>query len=210
MTQTQLSLDELMLAVTEANEQIDSTEQQIEDATARRAELDNLIRTGQGVVNQFASEIEQTERQIALYKERQLNIQQQRQRALQAIESLEKQLSELEGQKGEREQEHRQVDVSLQLEESRLTARRRVLTELTTRVTEAEGSVEATQEKLLETTNQVSQLETQLASLNNKLEYSAANLDRITERSNTLGTELESEKRVIQRRNDVNSSLMPT
>ena len=194
LTQTQLSLDELMLAVTEANEQIDSTEQQIEDATARRAELDNLIRNGQGVVNQFASEIEQTERQIALYKERQLNIQQQRQRALQAIESLEKQLSELEGQKGEREQEHRQVDVSLQLEESRLTARRRVLTELTTRVTEAEGSVEATQEKLLETTNQVSQLETQLASLNNKLEYSAANLDRITERSNTLGTELESEK----------------
>ena len=194
LTQTQLSLDELMLAVTEANEQIDSTEQQIEDATARRAELDNLIRTGQGVVNQFASEIEQTERQIALYKERQLNIQQQRQRALQAIESLEKQLSELEGQKEEREQEHRQVDVSLQLEESRLTARRRVLTELTTRVTEAEGSVEATQEKLLETTNQVLQLETQLASLNNKLEYSAANLDRITERSNTLGTELESEK----------------
>ena len=194
LTQTQLSLDELMLAVTEANEQIDSTEQQIEEATARRAELDNLIRNGQGVVNQFASEIEQTERQIALYKERQLNIQQQRQRALQAIESLEKQLSELEGQKGEREQEYRQVDVSLQLEESRLTARRRVLTELTTRVTEAEGSVEATQEKLLETTNQVSQLETQLASLNNKLEYSAANLDRITERSNTLGTELESEK----------------
>jgi chromosome segregation protein len=194
LTQTQLSLDELMLAVTEANEQIDSTEQQIEDATARRAELDNLIRNGQGVVNQFASEIEQTERQIALYKERQLNIQQQRQRALQAIESLEKQLSELEGQKGEREQEHRQVDVSLQLEESRLTARRRVLTELTTRVTEAEGSVEATQEKLLETTNQVSQLETQLASLNNKLEYSAANLDRITERSNALDTELETEK----------------
>ncbi|CAI8010777.1 Chromosome partition protein Smc [Geodia barretti] len=194
LTQTQLNLDELMLAVTEANEQIDSTEQQIEDATARRAELDNLIRDGQGVVSRFASEIEQTERQIALYKERQLNIQQQRQRALQAIESLEKQSAEFEAQKEEREQEHRQVDVSLQLEESRLTARRRVLTALDTRVTETESSVEAAQENLLETRNQVSQLETQLASLNNKLEYSAANLDRITERSNALGTELETEK----------------
>ena len=194
LTQTQLNLDELMLVVTEANQQIDSAEQQIEDATARRSELDNLIRNGQGIVNQFASEIEQTERQIALYKERQLNIQQQRQRALQAIESFEKQSTELEGQKEEREQEHRQVDVSLQLEESRLTARRRVLTELTARVTEAESSVEAAQENLLETTNQVSQLETQLASLNNKLEYSAANLDRITERSNALGTELETER----------------
>ena len=36
LTQTQLNLDELMIAVTEANEQIDATEQQIEDATARR------------------------------------------------------------------------------------------------------------------------------------------------------------------------------
>ena len=194
LTQTQLNLDELMLAVTEANEQIDSTEQQIEDATARRAELDGLIRDGQGVVGQFASKIEQTERQIALYKERQLNIQQQRQRALQAIESLEKQWAEIETQKEEREQEKRQVDVSLQTEESRLTARRRVLAELTTRVTEAESSVETAQEQLLETTNQVSQLETQLASLNNRLEYSAINLDRITERSGALGTELEAEK----------------
>ena len=194
LTQTQLNLDELMLVVNEANEQIDSAEQQIEDATARRAELDNLIHNGQGVVNQFASEIEQTERQIAVYKERQINIQQQRQRALQAIESLEKQSAELEGQKEERKEEHRQVDVSLHLEESKLTARRRVLTELNTRVTEAESSVETTQEQLLETTNQASQLETQLASVNNKLEYSAANLNRITERSNTLSTELETEK----------------
>ena len=194
LTQTQLNLDELMLAVTEANEQIDSTEQQIEDATARRAELENLIREGRGVVSEFTSKIEQTERDIAVYKERQLNIQQQRQRALQAIESLEKQTAELEAQKEERKQEHRQVDVSLQLEESRLTVRRRVLTELDTRVTDAENSVKTAQENLLETTNQVSQLETQLASLNNKLEYSAANLDRITERSNALGTELETEK----------------
>ncbi len=212
LTQTQLSLDELMLAVTAANEQIDSTEQQIEDATARRSELDNLIRNGQGVVSQFASEIEQTERQIALYKERQLNIQQQRQRALQAIESLERQSSELKEQKEDREQEHRQVDVSLQLEESRLTARRRVLTELNRRVTEAEGSVETTQEKLLETTHQVSQLETQLASLNNKLEYSAANLDRITERSNALDTELEAEKsdytKAHQREQQLNADLL--
>ncbi len=212
LTQTQLSLDELMLAVTAANEQIDSTEQQIEDATARRFELDNLIRNGQGVVSQFAREIEQTERQIALYKERQLNIQQQRQRAIQAIESLEKQGAELEAQKQEREQEHRHVDVSLQLEESRLTARRRVLTELTTRVTESEDSVETTQEKLLETTNQVSRLETQLASLNNKLEYSAANLDRITERSNALGTELEAEKasytKAQQREQQLNADLI--
>ena len=194
LTQTQLNLDELMLVVNEANEQIDSAEQQIEDATARRAELDNLIHNGQGVVSQFASEIEQTERQIAIYKERQINIQQQRQRALRAIESLEKQSAELEGQKEERKEEHRQVDVSLQLEESKLTARRRVLTELNTRVTEAESSVETARGQLRETTNQASQLETQLASVNNKLEYSAANLNRITERSNTLSTELETEK----------------
>ena len=199
LTQTQLSLDELMCVVAETNEKIQATEQQIEDATRRRSELDALIRDGQAVVGEFASEIEGTERQIALYKERQLNIQQQRQRAVQAIESLEKQYSELETQKHECEQEHTHVDVALKLEESRLTARRRVLETFTTRVADAEQSVETSQAQLLEATNRISQLETQLASLDNKLEYSTNNLDRITARVEAFKTELDTAKSAYAR-----------
>jgi len=194
LTEAQLSLDEILRLVAEANETIQTTEQQIEDATGRRSELDALIRGSQDVVRQFAGEIEQTERQIALYKERQLNIQQQRQRALQAIESLEKQYAELETQKRDREQERTQVDVSLQLDGSRLTARRRVLTDLTTRVGDAQRSVDTVSAQVLETTHQISQLEAQLLGLNNKLEYSANNLSRIEENSKALQAELEAAK----------------
>ncbi len=212
LTQTQLSLDELMLAVAEANEGIQSTEQQIEEATGRRSELDNLIRDGQAVVGQFAGEIEKTERQIALCKERQLNIQQQRQRAIQAIKSLDKQGAELEAQKKARERERRQVDVALKLEESRLSARRRVLTDLTTRVAEAEQSVETSRSQLLETTNDISQLEARLASLDNKLEYSAVNLNQIKERSKVLGAELEGAKadyrKAKRREQQLNADLL--
>ena len=89
LTQTQLNLDDLMAVITETGNQVESYEQRIETATARREELDKLIRESEGEVRQFASHIEKTEREIALYKERQLNIQQQRQRAIQAIESFE-------------------------------------------------------------------------------------------------------------------------
>jgi len=125
LTETQLSLDEILSLTAGANATIETTEGQIEEATEKRSELDASIRDAQEVVRQFMGEIEKTERQIALYKERQLNIQQQRQRAVQAIESLEKQHAELESQKDERNRERTQLDVALKLEESRLTARRR-------------------------------------------------------------------------------------
>ena len=203
LTETQLSLDEILNLAAEANEVIQSTEGQIEDATARRSELDTAIREGQEVVRRFESKIEQTERQIALYKERQLNIQQQRQRAVQAIESLEEQHAELETQKSEREQERTQVDVTLKLEESRLTARRRVLEEFTRRVADSEQTVNTTREQLAETSNQISQVEAQFTSLEDKLEYSTNNLNRIVENSKALQTELETAKEAhtkVQRR----------
>ena len=203
LTETQLSLDEILNLAAEANEVIQSTEGQIEDATARRSELDTAIREGQEVVRRFESKIEQTERQIALYKERQLNIQQQRQRAVQAIESLEEQHAELETQKSEREQERTQVNVTLKLEESRLTARRRVLEEFTRRVADSEQTVNTTREQLAETSNQISQVEAQFTSLEDKLEYSTNNLNRIVENSKALQTELETAKEAhtkVQRR----------
>ena len=194
LTETQLSLDEILNLTAGSNATIQMTEEQIEDSTVKRSELEVTIRDAQEVVRQFMSEIEQTERQIALYKERQLNIQQQRQRAIKAIESLEKQHAELETQKGERERERTQIDVTLKLEESRLTARRRVLGQLTTRVDSAEQTVNTTKEQLLETSTQVSRAEAQLTSLEGKLVYSTSNLNRIVENSRVLHTELETAK----------------
>ncbi|MCH8292022.1 chromosome segregation protein SMC [Candidatus Poribacteria bacterium] len=191
LTETQSSLDEIMDHVSQANDTIQSAEGEVEEATVRRSELDEAIRQNQEVVRQFQNEIEQIERQIELNKERQLNIQQQRQRAVQAIESLEKQHAELEAQKRERTQERMKLEVTFKLEESRLKARKRVFTDLETRVSDTKQSVSTIESQRLETANQISQLEAQCLSLNNKLEYSTNNLDRVAENKNALQSELE-------------------
>ena len=142
------------------------------------------------MVRDFESQIEKTERQIALFKERQLNIQQQRQRAAQAVESLQKQLQDLEEQRKSHLQEQTEIDVTLKLEESKLTARKRVLSELVKRIQETEQSVGQAQTDLYTATNQIAQTESQLASLNSKLEYSAEHLHRIQEQTQTLAETL--------------------
>ena len=85
---TQADLDEILSATTDASEQLKAAEERIDTATNRQSELDAAIRAGQTALREIETKIEQIERQIVLHKERQLNIQQQRQRALQALESL--------------------------------------------------------------------------------------------------------------------------
>ncbi|MDP6748106.1 MAG: chromosome segregation protein SMC [Candidatus Poribacteria bacterium] len=190
LNETQENLDQILAASAEANQTIQETEQQIDAAEVRQAELDQEIKRESIVVRDFESQIEKTERQIALFKERQLNIQQQRQRAAQAVESLQKQLQDLEEQRKSHLQEQTEIDVTLKLEESKLTARKRVLSELVKRIQETEQSVSQAQTDLYTATNQIAQTESQLASLNSKLEYSAEHLNRIQEQTQTLAETL--------------------
>jgi chromosome segregation protein len=194
LTETQVSLDEILNLVSQANETIQLAEGEIETASAQRSKLDELIEQNQAIVRQFESQIEHAERQIVLNKERQLNIQQQRQRAVQAIESLEKQLAELEVQKGERTEERTKLEVTFKLEESRLTARKRVLTDLAERISNTEQTVSTMKAEHLELTNEASQLEAQKLSLDNKLKYSENNFDRVAENRKKLQAELEPAK----------------
>ena len=57
----------------------------LSSATDRQSELDAAIRAGQTTLREIETQIEQIERQIVLHKERQLNIQKQRERALQTL-----------------------------------------------------------------------------------------------------------------------------
>ena len=60
---------------------------------------------------------------------------------MQAIETLEKQRADLEEQKRELAKERTQLEVTLKLEESRLTARQRVLNDFATRMDETKESI---------------------------------------------------------------------
>ena len=190
LSETQGNLDELLNLVNETNNSMQSAEQESEELTERRNSLDADIVEGQKVASQFTSQIERTERQIALYQERQLNLQEQRHRAMQAIESFEKQSADLEKQKRELAQERTQLQATLKLEESRLTARQRVLTEFATRINESKESIRGTEAEQLEVTSQAADLESELASLESRLEYATGNLHRITENSKLLEAQL--------------------
>ena len=179
LIEEQGSLDNLQSAIDEMNNAIQSAEQESEELIERRATLDTEIEEGNKFTAQFSSKIEQIEREIAVGKQRQLNLHEQRQRAELAIQSYEKQLAEFDAEKRELNQERTQLDATLKLEESRLTARQRVLNDFAIRIAETRQTISQTETELSETVNQTSRLEAEVATLNSKLEFAADNLDRV-------------------------------
>ena len=192
LTETQGELDNLLATIDEVNNTIQSVEHESAELIERRAALDTAITEGDKRTRQFTSQIEQIERQIALHRERQLNLHEQRQRAIQAIQSFEKQLSELDVEKRGLDQERTQLNVTLKLEESRLTARQRVLDDFAGRIAESRKSISETETELSEKANQASRLESEVATLNSQLEFATHNLDRIRADAEEVRGKLES------------------
>ena len=188
--QAQTDLDTILSNVTTASEQLKSAEERIESATDRQAELDTAIRDGQAALREVETNIEQIERQIVLHKERQLNIQQQRQRALQALESLKAQHTGVLAQQRLRTQEHQKLEASFKIEESRLSARQQLLTQLSERISAAKESVQEAQTVLSETATELEARERQRLAIEHELTSRQGNLNRLKENTTALTAEL--------------------
>ena len=188
--QTQTDLDTILNDVTTASEHLKAAEERIESATDRQAELDAAIRDGQVALRGVETNIEQIERQIVLHKERQLNIQQQRQRALQALESLKAQHTGVLAQQRLRTQEHQKLEASFKIEESRLAARHQLLTQLSERISAAKESVQEAQTVLSETATELEARERQRLAIEHELTSRQGNLNRLKENTAALTVEL--------------------
>ena len=188
--QAQTDLDTILSNVTTASEQLKSAEERIESATDRQTELDTAIRDGQAALREVETNIEQIERQIVLHKERQLNIQQQRQRALQALESLKAQHTGGLAQQRLRTQEHQKLEASFKIEESRLSARQQLLTQLSERISAAKESVQEAQTVLSETATELEARERQRLAIEHELTSRQGNLNRLKENTTALTAEL--------------------
>ena len=188
--QAQTDLDEILSATTDASEHLKAAEEQIENATHRQSELDTAIATGQTALREVETKIEQIERQIVLHKERQLNIQQQRQRALQALETLKAQHTGILNQQKQRTQERQKLEASFKIEESRLAARQQLLTELAKRINASKESVREAQTLLNEATTELTVSERKRLTIEHQLTSSEGNLKRLKENTETLTTEL--------------------
>ena len=189
-SQAQANLDEVLTTVATASETLKADEERIESSTNRQSELDEAIRTGQTALREVETQIEQVERQIVLHKERQLNIQKQRERALQTLESLKAQQTALLTQKRERTQEHQKLEASYKIEESRLAARRQLLTQLAERITAAKESVQEAQTALQATVTELEDRERKRLAIEHNLSSTEGNLNRLKENTDALETEL--------------------
>lgn len=189
-SQAQTDLDEVLTIASEASETLKTAEERIESATNRQSELDAAIRAGQTTLREIETQIEQIERQIVLHKERQLNIQKQRERALQTLESLKSQQTGLLTQKQERTQEYQKLEASCKIEESRLAARQQLLTQLDERISAAKKSVQEAQTTLQETEAELAAHERDRLTLEHKLNSSEGSLSRIRENTEALTQEL--------------------
>ena len=188
--QAQADLDEVLSTVAGASETLKAAEESIENSTNRRSELDEAIREGQVALREIESQIEQIERQIVLHKERQLNIQRQRERALQTLESLKAQQTGILAQQRKRNQEYQKLEASCKIEGSRLTARQQLLTELAARISAAKDSVQETQDALQEITTELTERERERLAIEHKLTSSEGNLNRLKENKTALAAEL--------------------
>lgn len=188
--QAQADLDEVLTTVASASETLKAAEERIENSTNRRSELDEAIREGQVALREIESQIEHIERQIVLHKERQLNIQRQRERALQTLESLKAQQTGTLAQERERTQEYQKLEASCKIEESRLTARQQLLTELAGRISAAKDSVQETQDALQEIRTELTERERERLAIEHQLTSTEGNLNRLKENKAALAAEL--------------------
>ena len=189
-SQAQIDLDGVLTGVSEASETLKAAEERIEAATDRQSELDAAIRAGQTTLREIETQIEQIERQIVLHKERQLNIQKQRERALQTLASLKAQQTALLTQKQERTQEYQKLEAACKIEESRLAARQQLLTQLDERITATKKSVQEAQTTLQETETELADQERSRLALEHKLNSTEGSLSRVQENTEALTQEL--------------------
>ena len=188
--QAQTDLDAVLTTVAGASETLKAAEERIENATNRRSELDDAIREGQVALREIESQIERIERQIVLHKERQLNIQRERERALQTLESLKAQQTGILTQQRERTQEYQKLEASCKIEGSRLIARQQLLTELAGRISSAKDAVQETQIALQEITTALTERERERLAIEHKLTSTEGNLDRLKKNKMALTAEL--------------------
>ncbi len=188
--EVQNKLNEITNQVSEANQDIQDAEDRVENASIKRSELDANIDSAQEKKNEIEGQIDKIERQLVVFKENQVSISQQRQRALQSLESSKSQLMHLQSQKKERIQQQKRTEATLKIEQSRLSGRKQVLQELSTRIDKTNETIQEAQNELQETNSELTHLQSKRTSIEDKVTDTQNSLNRLKEDSDVLNEEL--------------------
>ena len=187
--EAQNKLDEIINQVSDANQDIQEAEDRVENASIKRSDLDVNIDSAQEKKNEIESKIDKIERQLVVFKENQINISQQRQRALQSLESLKSQQIHLQSQKKERIQQQKRTEAALKIEQSRLSGRKQVLQELSSRIDKTNETIQEAKNELQETNSELTHLQSKRTSIEDKVANTQNSLNRLKENSDALNSE---------------------
>ncbi len=198
----QEELDSIINEVTDANQLIQDVEEQIEKANNRRSELDGAINKSQEEIREIEAKSDKIEREIVVYKENQLNIQQQRQRAVQTLESLNSQIVHIQTRKKERIQEQKKLEATCKIEESRLSARKKTLEQFDERIKKSKSDHQEAQILLQETTSTLSERKSNRLTIEHTLSSTQSNRNRLQTTTDALKAEL---KTAIEKREQIQS-----
>ncbi|GIX08081.1 MAG: chromosome partition protein Smc [Candidatus Poribacteria bacterium] len=160
-------------------EQLQAVEATREELLARRSRLEEEIQGAQNQIHKLETEIERTESTIALLKERQSGLFEQRESRQVQIQALQEQIARLAEQAEAKRRERDQLQVALQLDESRLRGRQRVLEELSHQAQEAVDQVERLKARLIELMDEAARSESALTSVENRSQHSASQRERL-------------------------------
>jgi len=174
-----------------ATAQVGQLEESLERGVQRREALEREIASAQSQVHKLETEIERTESAVALYKERQIGLVEQRQNTAAQIESLNHQLERIGRQIAERGREREQLQVALGMEEGKLKGRLRVLEELSRQIREHEEQIRAAKAKVLELMGQSARSQNELTTLENRAEYARSRQERLAQEIERLERSLE-------------------
>ncbi len=188
----QEQLDVILNEVSDVNDLIQESEDRIDSATVRKTELDTVITESQIKIKDISANAEKIERQIVVHKENQLNIGQQRQRALETLEALDIQKSQLQTRKRERTQEKKKLESAHKIEESRLSGRKTVLEDSNSRINRAKETVQDAKSTLQQINTDLAIRENRLISIKEAVTSSQDNLNKIQENTDSLKAEYQS------------------
>jgi len=185
----QEKLDAILNEVSDVNEQIQESEDRIDSASVKKSELDSAITDSNNKISEISAQAETIERQIVVYKENQLNIGQQRKRALETLDSLDLQKSQLQTRKRDRTQEKKKLESAYKIEESRLSGRKTVLEDSNTRIDKAKETIQEAEATLHKTNSDLAIRENRLISIEEAVSNSQDNLKRLQENTDALKSE---------------------
>ena len=191
LSEAERELKEISSKLSGRRVEIESLESSIAKINSRRDEMEAEISDLSERIRKIESEIERTESNIAIYKDRQANISNQRRQARYEIELVEKRLEEIEKSMESRSQERKKLEIELELESSRLKAHEAFISQIESSLSRARSEISALKSQMISLFDERTKLQNELSSINSRLEYSENRIARLSNDEGSFKAELD-------------------